>query len=82
MTLIGKVALVTGAGGNGSGRAIACRFARAGATVVMPDIREAGARGTARDADPPRRRDPAGSAGRHDDLRGPSEYLHGVKGRR
>src|SRR5439155_3132178 len=47
MTLIGKVAIVTGAGGNGSGRAIAYRLARAGTTVVIADICEAGARDTA-----------------------------------
>ena len=37
-----KVAIVTGAGGNGSGRAIACRLAREGAMVVVSDINEAG----------------------------------------
>jgi NAD(P)-dependent dehydrogenase (short-subunit alcohol dehydrogenase family) len=42
MEINGKVAVVTGAGGNGSGRAIACRFARDGAAVVVSDIDEAG----------------------------------------
>jgi NAD(P)-dependent dehydrogenase (short-subunit alcohol dehydrogenase family) len=44
--LTGKVVVVTGAGGNGSGRAISCRFAREGASVVVSDINEAGARET------------------------------------
>ena len=39
---------MTGAGGNGSGSVIAHRFAREGATVVIAEIYEAGARDTAR----------------------------------
>jgi NAD(P)-dependent dehydrogenase (short-subunit alcohol dehydrogenase family) len=46
--LTGKVAVVTGAGGKGSGRAIACRLAREGAAVVIADLDEAGMRDTAR----------------------------------
>jgi NAD(P)-dependent dehydrogenase (short-subunit alcohol dehydrogenase family) len=48
MVLTGKVAIVTGAGGSGCGRAIARRLAREGASVVIADIREAGMRDTAR----------------------------------
>lgn len=40
------VAVVTGAGGDGSGRAIACRFAREGMHVVVCDIDAAGGRYT------------------------------------
>jgi len=42
MEIRGKAAVITGAGGDGSGRAIACRFAREGATVVVADINETG----------------------------------------
>src|SRR5580704_16137944 len=44
----GKVAIVTGSGGDGSGRAIARRFARDGAKVVVCDINEPGGRETVR----------------------------------
>jgi NAD(P)-dependent dehydrogenase (short-subunit alcohol dehydrogenase family) len=42
MELAGKAAIVTGAGGGGSGRAIAKRLARDGALVVVSDVHEAG----------------------------------------
>ena len=48
MTLRNKIAIVTGAGGEGSGRAIALRFAERGAAVVAADIQKDGARATAR----------------------------------
>jgi NAD(P)-dependent dehydrogenase (short-subunit alcohol dehydrogenase family) len=44
-----KVAIVTGAGGAGCGRAIARRFAREGAAVVVSDIDEAGGAETVRE---------------------------------
>lgn len=40
MQLASKVAVVTGAGGRGCGRAIAWRLAREGASVVVSDLRE------------------------------------------
>ena len=43
-----KVAIVTGAGGGGSGRAIARRFARDGASVVVSDIDDLGGSETVR----------------------------------
>ncbi len=46
MKMSGKVAIVTGAGGGGSGRAIARRLARDGAFVVVSDIDEQGGRET------------------------------------
>ncbi len=42
MNLKGKAAIVTGSGGGGSGRAIAQRFAREGASVVVSDLDTAG----------------------------------------
>lgn len=48
MEIIGKVAVVTGAGGGGSGRAIARRLARDGAAVIVSDIDEAGGQETVR----------------------------------
>lgn len=46
MHLEGKVAIVTGAGGSGCGRAIARRFSARGASVVASDINENGLRET------------------------------------
>ena len=46
--LQGKVALVTGSGGGGTGRAAARRFAREGAAVVVNDINDAGGHETVR----------------------------------
>jgi NAD(P)-dependent dehydrogenase (short-subunit alcohol dehydrogenase family) len=43
-----RVAVVTGSGGTGCGRAIAARFAADGAAVVVSDIDEAGGRATVR----------------------------------
>lgn len=48
MELTSKVAVVTGSGGSGCGRAIARRFAREAATVVVSDIDEAGGHETVR----------------------------------
>jgi NAD(P)-dependent dehydrogenase (short-subunit alcohol dehydrogenase family) len=45
--LEGKTAIVTGARGSGCGRAIACRLAREGASVVVADVHEARMRETA-----------------------------------
>jgi NAD(P)-dependent dehydrogenase (short-subunit alcohol dehydrogenase family) len=46
MKLNGKVAIVTGSGGGGTGRASARRFARDGAAVVVTDVNDAGGRET------------------------------------
>src|SRR5262245_19693487 len=46
MEIKGKVAIITGAGGPGCGRAIAQRLAREGAIVVVSDINEDGGRET------------------------------------
>jgi len=46
MNLDGKVAIVTGSGGKGTGRATACRFAREGMPVVVSDINDAGGQET------------------------------------
>src|SRR5437868_7154411 len=48
MRLENNVAIVTGSGGEGSGRAIALRFGRRGAAVVVSDIQEDGAGDTVR----------------------------------
>ena len=48
MEINGKVAIVTGAGGGGCGRAIATRLAREGASVVVNEIDDAGGRETVR----------------------------------
>lgn len=42
MDIAGKVAVVTGSGGAGSGRAIAKLFARSGARVVVSDVDDEG----------------------------------------
>jgi len=42
MEINGKVVVVAGAGGNGSGRAIARRFAADGAAVAITDIQVVG----------------------------------------
>jgi len=47
-TLEGKVAIVTGGGGSGLGRALALRIARDGARVVVADVDEAGGAETVR----------------------------------
>jgi NAD(P)-dependent dehydrogenase (short-subunit alcohol dehydrogenase family) len=46
--LAGKVAIVTGAGGGGSGQAEALRLGREGVSVVVNEINEAGGRETVR----------------------------------
>src|SRR5205807_9838884 len=46
MNLNGKVAIVTGSGGGGTGRATARRFAREGASVVVSDVNDMGGRET------------------------------------
>ena len=42
MNLDGKVAIITGSGGKGTGRAVARRFAQEGMAVVVSDINEGG----------------------------------------
>jgi NAD(P)-dependent dehydrogenase (short-subunit alcohol dehydrogenase family) len=56
LELKGKVAIVTGSGGGGSGRAIARRLAHCGADVVVSDINEAGGHETVQLIDADRRR--------------------------
>jgi NAD(P)-dependent dehydrogenase (short-subunit alcohol dehydrogenase family) len=51
MEMPDHVALVTGGGGAGTGRAIALRLARAGAAVVVADLDEEGGRETVRQID-------------------------------
>lgn len=48
MEVAGSVAIVTGAGGGGQGRAVALRLAQEGASVVVSDIDEAGGTETVR----------------------------------
>jgi len=48
MDIKGRAVIVTGAGSDGCGRAIAIRFAGEGAAVVVDDVDEAGARETLR----------------------------------
>src|SRR6476620_8653845 len=48
MNISGDVAIVTGAGGTGCGRAIAVRFATRGSAVVVSDINESGGHETVR----------------------------------
>ncbi len=51
MDIKGKVAIVTGAGGGGQGRALALRLASLGACVVVSDVNEDGGRETCRRID-------------------------------
>jgi NAD(P)-dependent dehydrogenase (short-subunit alcohol dehydrogenase family) len=51
MDIEGKVAIVSGAGGGGQGRAVALRLASLGASVVVSDVNEAGGRETCRRID-------------------------------
>jgi NAD(P)-dependent dehydrogenase (short-subunit alcohol dehydrogenase family) len=46
VNLIGKVTIVTGSGGAGTGRATARRFAREGSAVLVTDVNDAGGRET------------------------------------
>jgi len=48
MQLEGKVAIVTGSGGGGTGRAVARRFASEGAAVVVTDLKREGGEETVR----------------------------------
>jgi NAD(P)-dependent dehydrogenase (short-subunit alcohol dehydrogenase family) len=48
LDLVGKIAIVTGSGGEGSGRAEARRLAAEGCQVIVSDVNEAGGRETQR----------------------------------
>src|SRR5579863_773187 len=48
MILKGRTALVTGSGGTGCGRAIACRLAAEGSVVIVSDVNAAGGEETVR----------------------------------
>jgi NAD(P)-dependent dehydrogenase (short-subunit alcohol dehydrogenase family) len=48
MTVREKIAVVTGAGGGGQGRAVARRLAREGASIVVSDVNESGGHETLR----------------------------------
>lgn len=79
MDLTDKVAIVTGSGGGGCGRAIALRFAREGAKVVASDINDAGARETARLIEAAGGRASANTADMRDDRQIRALVDHAVK---